>query len=132
MSAFLPVCDIPRKLEEDQTVFSSNDKTDYNDLCNLIISYVGADCWAVAVNDEILFNLYEQKPYKDELIENYIREKLYTKPSTLLFNIMRKRQDAVIHIYMFSSSSYRVQIEWKEAEKVFEMKKFVSESYNGD
>ncbi len=37
----LPVCNIPKKLEEDQSVFSNKVKDDYTKLCDLIKSYIG-------------------------------------------------------------------------------------------
>ncbi len=97
-------------------------KESYETLENLIKGYVGSDCWAVVVDDEILFNNYDRIGMRDKIINNQIRDKIIENPHTnLLVNLLRNKKDSLIRIYLFGSQSWTLNIEYKNDYKVFEL-----------
>lgn len=86
---------------------------DYHNLLTLIQEYVGADCWAFTINDEIIFNSYnnETKTFKQILEENIIRDKIIENAHSILCEVNSRNVDARIDIYMFPKPhSYRLMI----------------------
>lgn len=94
----------------------NNIKSTYNmdDLYKMIKKMVGADCWGIKVNDEIIFNSYndETKLYKDILMEDLIRSSIYDNPHILLRQLFIRKTPAEITIYMFGSNSWGIIIKY--------------------
>jgi hypothetical protein len=106
----LPKCDIvafPLK------PFSRNVDGEYTELLKLIQEYVGADCWAFVVNNEILFNSYnnDTKSFKEIINEKIIRDKIIENAHSILVEINRREVNMKIEIYMFGApTSYKLVI----------------------
>ena len=85
-----------------------------NDLYEMIKEYVGADCWAMTVNDEILWNSYNENSmtFKDLILESSIRSIVIDNPHTLFCKIFHRRTPAKIVIYMFGSDSWGIIINY--------------------
>jgi hypothetical protein len=79
-----------------------DDDNEYEMLCNFVKTYVGADCRALTINDEIIFNSYnELTNFKDQIHEDIIRDQIIRNPHRCLFcSIHRGIKNGVIRIYM--------------------------------
>jgi hypothetical protein len=79
-----------------------NDDEDYNMLCSFIKNYVDADCRAITINDEIIYNSYNSSlTYKEQILENMIRDQIVKQPHrNLLILLNRSEQNGIIRIYM--------------------------------
>jgi hypothetical protein len=115
----IPVANIPIKslMSQEETKFCSGNSRSYEELLTCIKNYVGADCWAVTVNDEIVFNSYprEDKPrsIKEEIENDMIRHAILKNPhSSVLVHIMRRRLPTTIKIHMFCINGYVLVINY--------------------
>lgn len=120
----LPVCDILSK--SPSVTYNENN---YQDLIKFVRDVVGADCWAVTVNEEQIFNSYvNTKTFKDHIIDDVYRDKIIENPHSSIFvHINRENKDNILDIYMFGTESYKYHIvynaEKKEYNKVIYMSK---------
>jgi len=96
----LPICNIAQQPIETYRII---DKEEYNELCKLIEGYVSSDCWAIKINDEIIYNAYEtNKTYKEMLTEHAYRHQIMKNShASILVHILRRAVNAKIEIYMF-------------------------------
>ena len=135
----LPLCDIPMN---DAQMFKFLGEQDYskNHAINEVIKdLVGADCWAVVVNDkEVLFNSYtnyilnteqyETFSYMSSIQESMIRFHIIDNVhSSILCNFHRSKVDNHLDIYMFASDSWRVRVSFKASNETFSVQGFLSE-----
>lgn len=58
------------------------------------------DTWAVEVNGNVLFNLYEKKSLRETILDKLIRDKLTTNPFCMLNDVIDKTTHGRINIYM--------------------------------
>jgi hypothetical protein len=91
------------------------------DLYNAISYLVGADCWAVTINDEILFNCYDQeKPIRDRILDNLVRKQIVDEPHRSIFvHFFRSQTPVIVRIYMYGSNSAVYQIEFDPNQETF-------------
>lgn len=120
----LPKVDLVYDTEIDdikKEYFFSNTQS-YQELQNMIKDYVGADCWAITVNDEIVFNSYldNSKHIRRFIEEDVIRDKILEDPhGNLLVYIHRRKANARIRIYMLNIYSWTINIDYVFNEKKF-------------
>ena len=91
------------------------DNTEYINFCEFIEQVLSGDCWAVKVNDEILFNYFNEheKSYRDRILDDVIRQELIDDVHGSLFvQLFRKNKDADIIIYMFGDETWAYKIEF--------------------
>jgi hypothetical protein len=87
--------------------YSVNDHTQYNQLCEIISEHINGDCWAVKLNNEILYNFYEPKGHRQRILDNMIRNEISENIHTSLFvNMFRNNQDGTIILYMFGEATW--------------------------
>jgi hypothetical protein len=114
MSHFIPDLTVPFTLDDlieydcEIRSYTTAKMSEYESLCDLISDLVAADCWAVTINDEILFNSYNRDmPIKKHIKEELIRDKIIKNPHTaILMHINRKQTNFIIKIYMFGQSCW--------------------------
>jgi len=74
----------------------------------LFSELIGSDCWALKVNDEIIFNHYDKnRPLRERLCDNVIRENLIANPQNLFVKLFRSKtwNNAIVCIYFHGSDS---------------------------
>ena len=100
-----------------------NRKDDLDKIYEVISDLVGADCWAVTVDNDILYNQYDsEKTIRDRIIDGMVRDQIIKTPhARLLVHLFRARKPAVVNIYMFGqgANSGVYQIKWYPKEKQF-------------
>ncbi len=97
------------------TPTDDTDNTEYINFCEFIEHVLSGDCWAVKVNDEILFNYFNEheKSYRDRIIDDVIRQELIDDVhSSLLLQLFRKNKDADLIIYMFGNDTWAYKIKF--------------------
>lgn len=127
----LPICNIAQQPVETYLI---NDKDEYNELCRLIEGYVGADCWAIRVDDEVIYNAYEtNKTYKEMLTEDGYREQIIKNPhASILVHILRRAVNAKVEIYMFPKpASYKILFLYEANQNKFTEQQYNSAEYIG-
>lgn len=108
------------------------DDTEYNKLLEEFQSYLEADCHAMVVDNEILFNYYENnstKSMKNFLLEMMLREKLCDEPRMLTREILNREKDSFIILYMFGKSPMFVVTDFRKGVKEVEMVMYASKKY---
>jgi hypothetical protein len=117
--------------------YSSNvDRNSYNELIKLIEECVGADCWALTVDDQIVFNSYPEVHERDhprsirqEILEKMIRDSIDSDVhGNLLVHLFRRDKNCAnplatrrIRIYMFREDAWTMNIDYKPIHKVFQV-----------
>jgi hypothetical protein len=125
----LPDCSIPSKVDQVKYVVDEN----YQDLVKLVEELVGADCWAVVVNGEPIFNSYAEKSHKDRVLDSMYRKQLIENAhSSLLVHINRKDESAEIEIYMFGMpEAFKYAISYRpcHSQNIYSTKIYMSDAY---
>jgi hypothetical protein len=84
--------------------YSLNDDLQYKELQEIISEHIEGDCWAVTINDEILYNSYEPKSPRDKILDSLVRNELTENIHRSLFvELIRVRQDGKVVLYMFGT-----------------------------
>lgn len=105
-----------------QKVYEAEDKNTYEAFQNMIKEFIGSDCWAMTVNDEVIFDSYldNSKSIRSFIEEDVIRDKILDNPhQNLLVYLHRRKSNAHIRIYMFYSEPWTLNIEYVYLEKKF-------------
>jgi len=103
---------------------SDIDKQSYQQFQKIIQDFVGADCWALTVDDNIVFNSFpeNENDIRTEITDDLIRDKIIENPhGSLLVHLIRRNRNARIRIYMFCSYSWTMNIDYKASHKVFQI-----------
>ena len=111
--SMLPICGI---IQLPLRSFDPNNDSEFENLLKLIRDYVSEDCWAFIINDEALFNTYnnESKTYTAILNEKMIRDKIVEDIYGILSEISYRNINTKIEIYMFAApASYKLIIQYK-------------------
>mgnify|MGYP001578383621 CR=1 FL=1 len=88
------------------------------ELINFIEEHIEADCWALVVDDEIMFNSYNHKrTLKEIILDDTMRQHISSDvENDLLYNLGRTngtQSRNYIDIYMFGNQSWKVRISCK-------------------
>ena len=81
-----------------------NDVEQYNLFKKNFVKFIGSDCWAIVVNDEILCNRYKDKTVKEQIQENLIHSSIMNEPHLLFHDAFQKKKDIRVILYMFNES----------------------------
>jgi hypothetical protein len=139
----LPNCSIPMPEEEvlkhffpagTLRAFRTNNKEEYPKLMELATEYIGADCWALTVNDEIIFNSYEtyqkEGTFNQDILNDIKHDAISDAPHRyLLCKINNSLVDIDVNIYMFGTDSYKLNIHYSAAEKTYTCTMYMSAEY---
>ena len=87
--------------------FALNDRQQYNEFRDEISLYFSGDCWAITINDEILYNAYEEKSVKAQIQDEIVRGKIIENPLILL------RKAGRVIIYLFGDTPWFVAIHYE-------------------
>jgi len=129
----LPIVDLPfehddmsNEYEMDFNTFlyyaPNLDSESYEQLEKLIQTFVGADCWAVTVNNQVLFNSYYKKNIRNYILDDMVRDRIIENPhANLLVYLFRRKVDTRIRLYMFGGHTWTVNIDFKAKQKVFQV-----------
>lgn len=105
--------DCENRLYEFKNIEVQSDNLTYLNFCEFIENILSSDCWAVKVNDEILFNYFNEreKKYKNKILDDVIRQELIDDiHSSLFIQLYKKNKDADIFIYMFGTDTWAYKI----------------------
>jgi len=105
------------------------DKKQYHDFKEEFISYVDADCHAIVVDDEILYNSYIEKSVRESIEDDVIRDKITANPHALFVNLFRKEKNAKVIIYMFGKYPWFVAIYYNAERKLIDVEYYKSNAY---
>jgi hypothetical protein len=115
---------------KDTYIVGGSDDT-YLYLINEISEHISADCFALKVNDEVIFNTNKEMSLRDSVLEKNIRNSIADSPhSYIMSNLLRKQIDFTIEIYMFHLSPWKLVINYDKNMSTFYMHKQVSQQYN--
>ena len=102
----------------------------YQYLITEITEHISADCFALKVNDEVIFNTNKEISLRDSVLEKIIRNSIADSPhSYIMSNLLRKQVDFTIEIYMFHSFPWKLVITFDNNTSKFYMHKQVSQEY---
>ena len=102
------------------STISIDDDEEYNSLCKFVKTYVNADCRALTINDEVIFNSYnELTSFKDQILEGVLRDQIVKNPHRSLFCPVHRgktnkdtgeliRKESVIRIYMMEEPHLQI------------------------
>jgi len=98
------------------------DKNSYNELEILIKKLVGDDCWAITVDNQIVFDSYNDnsKSIRSFIEDDVIRDKILESPHAyLLVHVNRRKTNSKIRIYMNYLDTWTVNIEYIVSEEKY-------------
>lgn len=120
-------CNAELSLDEDGFL-SVYDFEELSELEHEVSETIEADCHAVVMNGEVVYNMYQELTYRERILEYVIREQLSEDTHRHLFvPLLRKRQSFTIELYMFQENPWKIVIEYDISSKEFQISKKVSE-----
>ena len=78
--------------------YRANNIEEYGKFLEIVKDYVGPDCWAIKVNDETLFNFYQDMSVKEYIQLSILHDKIADRPHILFVKMFEKRVDGTIII----------------------------------
>jgi hypothetical protein len=103
------------------TTYHVKNTDEYGDFLEVVKEYVGGDCWAIKVNDEVLFDCYKDLSLKEQLQASILRDKMVDCPHLLFTDMFIKKKDGTIIINMYSQNTMVVKITYKAADETLTM-----------
>ena len=87
-----------------------DDDNEYNSICKFVKTYVNADCRALTINDEVIFNSYnEHTSFQGQILEGVLRDQIVKNPHRSLFcPVHRRKKEGVIRIYMMEEPHIQI------------------------
>jgi len=124
--ASLPV--VNNRANEYTRYFHLNNTEETSKLRFFIKMYVGSDCWAVTVNNKVVFESFSEKSVRDKILDDTVRDAIIDNPhASLLCDIIRQKKNATIRIYMFGSyGPYTLNIKYFPDRDRFQVSKLWS------
>lgn len=111
-------------VEEDCIKETYDFETEYISLVEAVKEYIEADCHAVVLDGEVLYNTYQKLFYRQSILEYVIREQLMNDPHRHLFApLFRQQKNFTIEIFMFKTDSWKIVIQFDHQTKQFSVKK---------
>ena len=87
--------------------------TNYIDLMEAVKEYIEADCHAVVMDDEVVYNIYNQLSYRQRILEYTVRSQLIEDPHRHLFSpLLRQNRDFRVEIFMFQTNPWKIVIQF--------------------
>lgn len=112
--------------------YSLNDDLQYKELKENISEHIEGDCWAVTVNDEILYNSYEPKSPRDKILDSLVRNEITENIHGSLFvELIRSKQDGKIVLYMFGiNATWFMVIYYSAVRELFTVEYYKTPRYD--
>jgi hypothetical protein len=105
------------------------DKEQYNEFRDDFISYISDDCYAITLNDEIIFNMYKEQLVREDYLDEMIREKIIDNPDVLFNKIFRKKEAARVIVYMSGENPYFVAVYYSPDCEIITVEYYKSTKY---
>lgn len=99
------------------TIYHANNTDEYGEFLEVVKDYVGGDCWAIKVNDEVLFDCYKDLSLKEQLQASILRDKIVDCPHLLFTDMFTKKKDSMIVIDMHSNAALVVKITYRASDE---------------
>jgi len=99
------------------TTYHANNTDEYGEFLEVVKDYVNGDCWAIKVDEEVLFNCYQDMSLKEQLQASILRDKMVDCPHLLFTDMFTKKKDGTIMIDMHSNVSLVVKITYRASDE---------------
>ena len=100
----------------DKCIFTIKDIDDF------MINYIGADCWGLTCDDEIIFNSYTNTSILNNIQNNMVRTALLDNiHANFIVYLYRNNKPSKIKIHMFGSNGYDVVIDFMPITRTFQV-----------
>ena len=87
----------------------------YSELTEAVKEYIEADCHAVVMDEEVVYNIYSTNnlSYRQRILEYTVRSQLMEDPHRHLFcPLLRQNKDFCIEIFMFQTNPWKIVIQF--------------------
>lgn len=117
----LPQVTIPYDYEMETYLYYNFDPQSYETLMGHVKSFVGADCWAITVDKQIVFSNYNQnyRSYRQRILDSVVRQEIYDNPHSLFVHFHREKKPLRIRIYMFQKHTWCMNIDYDPKFKLY-------------
>lgn len=105
----LPNIEVDGYLSDEEGVLEYYSIAHITDLYTVVKEYVDADCHAVVLDGEVLYNSYRDCSHRERILDFVIRKQISQSPHRHLFvpllRQFRQNRDFSVEIYMFSQAA---------------------------
>jgi hypothetical protein len=99
-----------------------NIPNEYDDFIQLFKDMISSDCWALVVDEQIIFNSYQNKSLRNKLLDKVVRNHIIDNPHSLLCELFVNKKDAKIVVYMFGQNSWFMVTNFSYENNTFDVK----------
>lgn len=116
-------------IKDESKTYNLIDSDDYTKFKEEFLTYVSADCHAITLDDEIIYNGYKEKSIRETLQEDMIRNMIIDNPHSLFVNIFRRNKDAHVIVYMFGNNPWFVAVYYRSELETLTIEYYKSKKY---
>jgi hypothetical protein len=121
---FLPVVTNTVKDDDDTLQPCIYDNDSYDNFLNIFKELVSADCWALVVDDQMIFNSYQPKSLRNKLLDKIVRDYIIENPHSIFCELFRNKKNSKIVVYMFQVNTWFMVIDYLANNDTFDVKYF--------
>ena len=103
---------------------------EYTELLNILTGLLYSDCWAMTVNDEILFSYDEPKPHREGVFDDLTRFQIAKNPHRILQKIQAAKTDSRVVLYMFKTGIWFMVIDYSAKDMTLSVQYCKTHEYN--
>lgn len=104
----------------DTSTIVIDDDEEYDALCKFVKTYISSDCRALTINDEVIFNSYNEiESFQVEILQRILREQIIKNTHQNLLSLLYQcktnkytgeivRKEGVIRIYMMEEPHIQI------------------------
>lgn len=113
----------------DEGVAESYSLADLPQLEDLVNEYIHGDVYAIVMNGEVVYDVYQQLTYRERILEYAVREQIMRDPHRHLFvPLLRRQQPFTLEVWMFAvaDTPWKIIIQYDPYDEVFSLTQMVS------
>lgn len=113
------------------TFIDCNNQEQIESFYTTVKDILGADCWALTIDGEILYNSYNNaKPMLEKINDKMVRNTLINDIHGILFvDFFRGKKDRTLILYMFGENHWFYHIRYFDSTKMFQINQYASAKY---
>jgi hypothetical protein len=123
----LPAVEFNEK--RDPEIYHANVPYRYEAFLQRMRELLVGDCFAITVNDEVVYNRIVQKPVRERILDRLVRDVFTSNPHVIFEPIFDKYENSIIKFYMYPDAPWFVYIVYNPDTEVLRVSYYKSAQY---
>jgi hypothetical protein len=124
---YLPALEFNVKRESDR--FRSNNAQEYNTFLDRMTELLYGDCFAVTVNNSVVYNTNSVHDIRDSILDGLVRETIMNRPHLLFNAFFQKNLNGNVTMYFYAEAPWFVNIFYNGETEILDVRYYKSTEY---